>query len=50
MYEILEKMTRNVGIDVAPSIFPFALIRCCIVSGESLPIRFDLNYADFRVA
>ena len=47
LYKIFEKVPRNVGIDVAP-FPPFGVVRC-VVGGESVLVRFDLNYVDFRV-
>ena len=49
LHEILEKMARDVRIDVAPPLLPFSVVRGCVVGGGSLLVRFDLNYVDVRV-
>ena len=49
LHEILEKMARDVGIDVAPPLLLFCVVRGCVVGSGSLLVSFDLNYVDFRV-
>lgn len=49
LHEALEKMARDVGIDVALLFLPFGVVRSCVVGGGSVLVSFDLDYVDFRV-